>query len=116
MAYSENVKKEAKRLYLSGYSCNEVAEKLNINPDTVFRWKARLDWDLDLADDSVDGLKKQIAAISVSDDPLTDAQTRRLDKLSRAVEKLERSSARQAGTQRAERRANRPRRLCRSRP
>lgn len=95
MAYSENVKKEAKRLYLSGYSCNEVAEKLNINPDTVFRWKARLNWDLDLADDSVDGLKKQIAAISVSDDPLTDAQTRRLDKLSRAVEKLERSSARQ---------------------
>ena len=36
MAYSENVKKEAKRLYLSGYSASEVADRLGVNPDTIF--------------------------------------------------------------------------------
>ncbi|MDO5562793.1 MAG: terminase family protein [Synergistaceae bacterium] len=95
MAYSENVKKEAKRLYLAGHSCNDVAEKLNINPDTVFRWRARYDWDADLTDDSVAGLRKQVAAIASSDEPMTEAQSRKLDKISRALEKLERSSARQ---------------------
>ena len=52
MAYGESVKREAKRLYCSGWSCNEVAEKLNINPDTVFRWRARYQWDEETADDA----------------------------------------------------------------
>ncbi|WP_352401895.1 terminase large subunit domain-containing protein [Synergistes jonesii] len=95
MAYSENVKKEAKRLYLSGYSCNEVARRLNVNPDTVFRWRARHRWDEETTDDSVAGIKKQIAAIAASEENLTEGQTRKLDKLTRAVEKLERSRERE---------------------
>lgn len=94
MAYSENVKKEAKRLYLSGYSCNEVAERLSVNPDTVFRWRARYKWDEETTDDSVAGIKKQIAAITASEEDLTEAQTRKIEKLTKAVDKLERSSER----------------------
>ncbi|WP_281680143.1 terminase large subunit domain-containing protein [Synergistes jonesii] len=95
MAYSENVKKEAKRLYLSGYSCNEVAERLGVNPDTVFRWRGRYKWDEETTDDSVAGIKKQIAAIAATEENLTEGQTRKLDKLTRAVEKLERSRERE---------------------
>lgn len=95
MAYSENVKKEAKRLYLSGYSANEVAERINVNPDTVFRWRARYKWDEATTDDSVAGIKKQIAAITASEEDLTEAQTRKIEKLTRAVDKLERSSERE---------------------
>lgn len=96
MAYSENVKKEAKRLYLSGYSASEVAEKLNINPDTIFRWRARYKWDDEVADDSVAGIKKHIAAITASEEDLTEAQTRKLDKLARAQERIERSNSRES--------------------
>lgn len=95
MAYSENVKKEAKRLYLSGYSCNEVAGRLGVNPDTIFRWRGRYKWDEETTDDSVAGIKKQIAAIAASEENLTECQTRKLDKLTRAVEKLERSRERE---------------------
>lgn len=96
MAYSETIKKEAKRLYLSGFSCHDVAAKMNVNPDTVFRWRTRYKWDTEVADESVEGIKRQIAAISASDEPITDAGARRLDKLSRAVDKLERSADRQS--------------------
>jgi phage FluMu gp28-like protein len=96
MAYSEAIKKEAKRLYLSGFSCHEAAEKLNINPDTLFRWRNVYKWDEETTDDSIDGIKRQIAAISSSGEPISDAQVRKLDRLTRAVEKLERSSARQS--------------------
>lgn len=95
MAYSESVKKEAKRLYISGFSCHDVASKLNVNPDTVFNWRKKYQWDEDFSDDSIEGIKRQIAAISSSDGQISDAQTRKLDKLTRAVEKLERSAARQ---------------------
>lgn len=104
MAYSDNVKKEAKRLYLSGFSCNEVAEKLDVNPDTVFRWRTRYKWDEDVMDDSVAGLRKQVAAIAATDEPMSEAQTRKLDKISRAIEKLERSSARQGKEARSKKR------------
>ena len=93
MAYSEAIKREAKRLYCSGWSCNEVAEKLNLNPDTVFRWRARYQWDEETADESIEGVKRQIAAIGASDEPLSEAQARKLDKLTRAVERMERSAA-----------------------
>lgn len=96
MAYSEAIKREAKRLYCSGWSCNEVAEKLNLNPDTVFRWRARYQWDEETADESIEGVKRQIAAIGASDEPLSEAQARKLDKLTRAVERMERSAAREA--------------------
>ena len=92
MAYSENVKKEAKRLYLSGYSASEVADRLGVNPDTIFRWRARYKWDEETTDDSVAGIKKQIAAITASEEDLTEAQTRKIEKLTKAVDKLERSS------------------------
>ena len=95
MAYGESIKREAKRLYCSGWSCNEVAEKLNLNPDTVFRWRARYQWDEETADDSIEGVKRQIAAIGASDEPLSEAQARKLDKLTRAVERMERSAARE---------------------
>ena len=81
MAYGESIKREAKRLYCSGWSCNEVAEKLNLNPDTVFRWRARYQWDEETADESIEGVKRQIAAIGASDEPLSEAQARKLDKL-----------------------------------
>ena len=96
MAYGEAVKKEAKRLYLSGFSCHEVSAKLNLNPDTVFRWRNTYKWDEETTDDSIEGIKRQIAAISSSDEPMSDAQARKLDKLTRAVEKLERSSMRRS--------------------
>lgn len=95
MAYSESIKKEAKRLYLSGYSCIEAAQKLNVNPDTIFRWRARHKWDEETTDDSVAGIKKQIAAIAATEENLTEGQTRKLDTLTRAVEKLERSRERE---------------------
>ena len=95
MAYSEKIKREAKRLYNSGWSCNEIADKLDINPDTVFDWRKRLKWDEETTDDSIEGVKKQIAAIGASDEPLSEAQTRKLDKLTKAVERMERSSARE---------------------
>lgn len=96
MAYSETIKKEAKRLYLSGFSCHDVATKINVNPDTIFRWRTRYKWDDEIVDDSVEGIKRQIAAISSGSEPMSDAQARKLDKLTRAVEKLERSSMRQS--------------------
>lgn len=95
MAYSENVKKEAKRLYLSGYSCNETANKMNINPDTIFRWRTRYKWDEETTDDSVAGIKKQIASITASEEDITDAQARKLDKLSKAHERMERAIVRE---------------------
>ena len=63
MAYSESVKREAKRLYNSGWSCSETAVKLNISPDTVFSWRKQYKWDEETTDDSIEGVKKQIAAI-----------------------------------------------------
>ena len=94
MAYSETIKREAKRLYHSGWSCAEIADKLDINPDTIFAWRKQYQWDEETTDDSIEGVKKQIAALSSSDEPLSEAQTRKLDKLTKAVERLERSSAR----------------------
>ncbi len=102
MAYSDAVKKEAKRLYLSGFSCHDVAAKMNVNPDTVFNWRKKFLWDEEVSDDSVEGIKRQIAAISASDELLTDAQARKLDKLTRAVEKLERSAMRQTKVSRGQ--------------
>ncbi|MDR1873547.1 MAG: terminase family protein [Synergistaceae bacterium] len=92
MAYNEKTKKEAKRLYSSGWSCNEIAEKLDVNPDTVFAWRNRYKWDDETTDDSIEGVKKQIAAISATEGPLSEAQARKLDKLTKAVERLERFS------------------------
>lgn len=96
MAYSETIKKEAKRLYLSSFSCNDIAEKLSINPDTIFRWRNSHKWDEDVQDESLDGLKKQLAAIASSEDDLSDAQARKIDKLAKAIERMERSTARAA--------------------
>ncbi len=92
MAYSEAVKQQAKRLYRQGFSCNEIAEKLDVNPDTIYRWRNDRHWD-EADDDTIEGVKKQISAIASSDEPLSEAAARKLDKLTKAVERLERSSA-----------------------
>ena len=95
MAYSENVRTEAKRLYLTGFSCHEVAAKMNVTPDTIFRWRKKHKWDDAVTDGSVEGIKRQIAVITSSDEALSDAQARKLEKLTKSAETLERSSMRQ---------------------
>ncbi len=94
MAYSKEIKAHARRLYIGGRSCNEIAQELDINPDTIFTWRKKNDWD-NATDDSIEGLRRQIGTISTSDEPLTEAQTRKLEKLTKAAERLERAAARE---------------------
>lgn len=91
MAYSEKVKKEAQRLWLSGHSALEIAAKVGCNPDTINAWRHRYHWDVGEADSSVQHLKEKMAAISADSGELSDAQLRKVDKLSKAIRRMEQS-------------------------
>lgn len=92
MAYSAETKREAKRLYYVGLSPDEVAAKLKINPDTVYRWKRQEDWDKPESNDAAEALDKRISAIAASDDELTDAQLRKLEKLTVSRDRLRKAA------------------------
>lgn len=99
MAYSREVRRKARRMYLTGMSAEEVAEKLGINPDTIYRWKREERWDEEIDDESIEGLRKRIRAIietAEEEGGLTDAQARKIEKLTKALERLERMQGRKA--------------------
>ncbi len=49
-------------------------------PGAPPKHRIRYQWDEETADDSIEGVKRQIAAIGASDEPLSEAQARKLDK------------------------------------
>ena len=91
MAYSEKIKKEARRLWLSGYSSIDVAEKVGCNPDTINDWRVRYRWDEGSDDETIEGIKSQVAAIT-AEGAQSDAQVRKLDKLTKALRRMEQSA------------------------
>ncbi len=93
MAYSKEVRRKARQLYYSGLAANEIAERMGINPDTIYRWKKQERWDDEISDESIEAIKRQINAIlslQEEGEELSDAQLRKLDRLTKALKRLER--------------------------
>lgn len=96
MAYDKKTKDKAKRLFFQGMSLEEIAKKMKINPDTLYRWRKDDGWESPelIEDDTVSAAKKKLKAIMNSDET-TDKQLRAIEKMTKAIERLERTQLRE---------------------
>ncbi len=93
MAYSAEIRKQAKEKYLSGWSCREIGREMKISFDTIWRWRKRYKWADALASqlDSREGLVAQIDKLSKG--KITESRARKIAMLSKALARLERVEA-----------------------
>lgn len=96
MAYAKKTHDKAKRLYLQGYSVEEIAKKMKINSDTLYRWKKEENWESPaITDDTtLADAKRQLKKI-FSGGEITDAQIKKADKLSKVIERMERTQVKE---------------------
>lgn len=89
MAYSKKVKESARRMWRQGYSIIEISEKLRVNRDTIQNWKRDANWD-QIDDMTLEGIRHQINLISTATqgEEMTTKQTWKLDRLTRALQRL----------------------------
>jgi len=97
MAYSKKIRDNAARLYRQGHSCEEIAAKLKINAETLYRWKKSENWEAaaSSAAGSAFDLRKQINEILSSSGKVTKHQATVVEKLTKSLERMERSEKRE---------------------
>ncbi|MGJ3445082.1 terminase gpP N-terminus-related DNA-binding protein [Enterobacter sp. PTB] len=72
---------QAKRLYLSGFSVNEIAERLSIKTATLYTWKKRDGWGCGGKQQAHDAtLQAYLRLIELPPEEMTDRQLHLLDR------------------------------------
>ena len=95
MAYSKEIIEKIKRLYIGGMSVYEIEKKEKISHGTIQNWIKKLGWDKPelVTDQTAEELKKKIKLILATSKggKLTEKQARTIEKLTKAVERIERT-------------------------
>ncbi|AGQ91356.1 terminase [Vibrio parahaemolyticus O1:Kuk str. FDA_R31] len=82
MAYSDEIKEAAKKLYLRGVPPKEIAAQLNLNSDRIiYTWAEKFGWALVLNELSVEEMINRRLAVLIDKDEKTDQQLKEMDKL-----------------------------------
>lgn len=98
--FPAHIRRSAKDMYLSGLSIRIISERLGARPATIDGWRRQEGWDRNQLLTSRDSLVGAIARLSAKPD-MTPEDSRAVDKLTRALERLDKAAA-------AERRAQSP--------
>ncbi|EGU39415.1 terminase large subunit domain-containing protein [Vibrio scophthalmi] len=82
MAYSDEIKEAAKKLYLRGVPPKEIAAQLNLNSDRIiYTWAEKFGWALLLNELSVEEMINRRLAVLIDKDEKSDQQLKEMDKL-----------------------------------
>ncbi|MFB1072317.1 terminase large subunit domain-containing protein [Vibrio diabolicus] len=82
MAYSDEIKEAAKKLYLRGVPPKEIAAQLNLNSDRIiYTWAEKFGWALVLNELSVEEMINRRLAVLIDKDEKSDQQLKEMDKL-----------------------------------
>ncbi|TOE34589.1 terminase large subunit domain-containing protein [Vibrio parahaemolyticus] len=82
MAYSDEIKEAAKKLYLRGVPPKEIAVQLNLNSDRIiYTWAEKFGWALLLNELSVEEMINRRLAVLIDKDEKSDQQLKEMDKL-----------------------------------
>ncbi len=82
MAYSDEIREAAKRLYLRGVPPKEIAAQLNLNSERIlYTWAEKFGWALLLNELSVEEMINRRLAVLIDKDEKTDQQLKEMDKL-----------------------------------
>ncbi|MUK91558.1 terminase [Aliivibrio fischeri] len=82
MAYSDEIKEAAKKLYLRGLPPKEIAAHLNLNSDRIiYTWAEKFGWALLLNELSVEEMINRRLAVLIDKDEKSDQQLKEMDKL-----------------------------------
>ncbi len=82
MAYSDEIREAAKKLYLRGVPPKEIAAQLNLNSERIiYTWAEKFGWSLLLNELSVEEMINRRLAVLIDKDEKTDQQLKEMDKL-----------------------------------
>lgn len=82
MAYSDEIREAAKKLYLRGVPPKEIAAQLNLNSERIiYTWAEKFGWALLLNELSVEEMINRRLAVLIDKDEKTDQQLKEMDKL-----------------------------------
>ena len=82
MAYSDEIKEAAKKLYLRGLPPKEIAAHLSLNSDRIiYTWAEKFGWALLLNELSVEEMINRRLAVLIDKDEKSDQQLKEMDKL-----------------------------------
>ncbi|MFA0607256.1 terminase large subunit domain-containing protein [Vibrio amylolyticus] len=94
MAYSDEIKEAARKLYLRAVPPKQIAEKLNINSDRIiYTWAEKFDWALLLDELSVEQMVIRRLAVLIEKDEKSDQQIKEMERLIEQDVKLKRANA-----------------------
>lgn len=82
MAYSDEIREAAKKLYLRGVPPKEIAAQLNLNSERIiYTWSEKFGWALLLNELSVEEMVNRRLAVLIDKDEKSDQQLKEMDKL-----------------------------------
>ena len=82
MAYSDEIKEAAKKLYLRGVPPKEIAAQLNLKSDRIiYTWAEKFGWSLLLNELSVEEMINRRLSVLIDKDEKSDQQLKEMDKL-----------------------------------
>ncbi|EHH2490379.1 terminase [Vibrio parahaemolyticus] len=82
MAYSDEIREAAKKLYLRGVPPKEIAAQLNLNSERIlYTWAEKFGWALLLDELSVEQMINRRLAVLIDKDEKTDQQLKEMDRL-----------------------------------
>ncbi|MDW1873679.1 terminase family protein [Vibrio sp. Vb1026] len=82
MAYSDEIREAAKKLYLRGVPPKEIAAQLNLNSERIlYTWAEKFGWALLLDELSIEQMINRRLAVLIDKDEKTDQQLKEMDKL-----------------------------------
>ncbi len=82
MAYSDEIREAAKKLYLRGVPPKEIAAQLKLNSERIiYTWADKFGWALLLDELSVEQMINRRLAVLIDKDEKTDQQLKEMDKL-----------------------------------
>ncbi|EJG1272420.1 terminase family protein [Vibrio parahaemolyticus] len=107
MAYSDEIREAAKRMYIRGVLPKEIAAELSLNSSRiVYTWAEKFGWDLLVNDLSVEEMINRRLAVLIDKDEKSDQQLKEMDRLIEHHVKLLRANA--DAKAKAEKRLNQP--------
>ncbi|EJQ6596287.1 terminase family protein [Vibrio parahaemolyticus] len=82
MAYSDEIREAAKRMYIRGVLPKEIAAELSLNSSRiVYTWAEKFGWDLLVNDLSVEEMINRRLAVLIDKDEKSDQQLKEIDRL-----------------------------------